>query len=196
MSRIPLERQRLDIPNADPYVDGLPLVLVTVGMDHQPFHRLMRWVDAWLKAGAAARVRCLLQTGPAIQPALAECRDFLGFAELEAAIRSATVVACHAGPGSIMMCRWNRQRPVVVPRLARYGEVVDDHQVTFARRLAAGGHIQLAEDEGTFLALMEAALTAQASERPGNDGLEVTEPLRRFEALIDDMVRSRRGGRR
>ena len=30
-----------------------------------------------------------------------------------------------------------RKRPVVVPRLQRFGEAVDDHQVGFARRLAA-----------------------------------------------------------
>jgi UDP-N-acetylglucosamine transferase subunit ALG13 len=33
-----------------------------------------------------------------------------------------------------------------VPRLRRYGEAVDDHQVHFARRLAERGLVMLAED--------------------------------------------------
>ena len=39
------------------------------------------------------------------------------------------------------------KRPIVVPRLSRFGEAVDDHQLPFARRLAERGLVTLLEDE-------------------------------------------------
>ena len=39
---------------------------------------------------------------------------------------------------------------VVVPRLPRYGEAVDDHQVPFARRAAEAGLVTLVEDPTTL----------------------------------------------
>jgi UDP-N-acetylglucosamine transferase subunit ALG13 len=38
------------------------------------------------------------------------------------------------------------RRPILFPRLASLREAVDDHQVAFARRLAASGLALLAED--------------------------------------------------
>ena len=40
------------------------------------------------------------------------------------------------------------RRPVVVPRLKRFGEAVDDHQVALARRLHDEGLVTLAHDAG------------------------------------------------
>jgi len=42
------------------------------------------------------------------------------------------------------------KRPVVVPRLQRHGEAVDDHQLPFARRAAEAGLLTLVEDVSTL----------------------------------------------
>ena len=172
-----------------------PFVLVTMGMDHHPFQRLVDWVDRWLAAGAAQRVECLIQCGPA-RSTHVDSVDFLEYPELESAMARAAVIVCHAGPGSIMMARWVGHRPVVVPRLAELGEVVDNHQVTFARQLAGQGEVLLAETEERF---REAAETSLAEPRPPRTdlrSLEMTEPLRRFDRLIRELVPHPRGGRK
>jgi UDP-N-acetylglucosamine transferase subunit ALG13 len=51
------------------------------------------------------------------------------------------VVVTQGGPGGIMDARRAGRLPVVVPRLAAMGEVVDDHQVAFTQHLAGLGHI-------------------------------------------------------
>ena len=118
--------------------------------------------------------------------------DFLDFPELEARMASARVIACHAGPGSIMMARWIGHRPVVVPRLAELGEVVDNHQVTFARQLAAQGEVLLAESEAAFREAMDTALASAGPARSSADPLAMSEPIRRFDELIADLVRTPR----
>src|SRR5687767_13336790 len=136
------------IPASAP--DSKPLIFVTVGMDHHPFDRLVRWVDAWLEAGGSERARCLVQSGTATPPRRAEWRDYLSHEELEAVMQQAAVVVCQGGPGTIASCRRLGLVPIVVPRRSTLREHVDGHQVTFARRTAALGHVRLPETEERF----------------------------------------------
>jgi UDP-N-acetylglucosamine transferase subunit ALG13 len=45
-----------------------------------------------------------------------------------------------------MTCLACGKRPLAVPRLRRYGETADDHQLAFAQHLADAGLIALVED--------------------------------------------------
>ena len=108
------------------------MILVTVGSNGAPFDRLLRAIN---ELGVDEDL--LVQHGPSqIRPRNANCIRFLHFTELERAVRSARIVITHAGVGSVLLSLMNEKRPVVVPRLARFGEVVDDHQLHFAERLA------------------------------------------------------------
>ena len=55
------------------------------------------------------------------------------------------------------------KRPVVVPRLHRYGEAVDDHQVPIARRLADAGLVSLVEDPDQLAAALVETPAAPAT---------------------------------
>ena len=82
-------------------------VLVTMGMDHHPFQRLVDWSDGWLDA-APSDVEGLIQCGPARTAHPERSVDFLDFPELEARMASARVIACHAGPGPRSPCPAHR----------------------------------------------------------------------------------------
>jgi UDP-N-acetylglucosamine transferase subunit ALG13 len=72
------------------------------------------------------------------------------FEQLVEYMRAASVVVTHAGVGSVAVALANGQRPVVVPRLQRYGEAVDDHQLMLGRRLAQNGLVTLVEEPETL----------------------------------------------
>lgn len=55
--------------------------------------------------------------------------------ELNAAVREADVVIAHAGTGSAIAAFEHGKFPVLVPRLSRYGEHVDDHQTQIAAEM-------------------------------------------------------------
>ena len=62
------------------------------------------------------------------------------------------------------------KRPVVVPRLSRFGEAVDDHQLPFAQRLAERGLVTLVDDESQLasaVASEQDAATLRSSARSG-----------------------------
>jgi UDP-N-acetylglucosamine transferase subunit ALG13 len=59
--------------------------------------------------------------------------------ELAAAVAEADVVVAHAGTGAALTAIEAGKCPVLVPRLARYREHVDDHQVQIAAELSGRG---------------------------------------------------------
>jgi UDP-N-acetylglucosamine transferase subunit ALG13 len=62
------------------------------------------------------------------------------------------VVVTHAGVGSVMLALGRGKVPIVLPRLAAFGEAVDDHQATFGRRIAMAGLVCVVEDPGSLIA--------------------------------------------
>jgi beta-1,4-N-acetylglucosaminyltransferase len=118
------------------------MIFVTTGTNEAPFDRLVH--ASGLLTGRQAIV---VQRGSsALQPRGVLCVDFLPFAELVKFIRRARVVVTHAGVGSVMVALANGKRPIVVPRLRRFGEAVDDHQVPLALRLQREGLVTVVED--------------------------------------------------
>jgi beta-1,4-N-acetylglucosaminyltransferase len=140
------------------------VIFVTVGTNEAPFDRLLEML------GRVERdEQLVIQCGASsIRPARAECVDFISFTELVEHVRAARLVVTHAGVGSVAVALANGKRPIVVPRLARFGEAVDDHQLAFARRFAASGQVRLVEDlEALPSALEQDGRAARVDEASG-----------------------------
>ena len=118
-------------------------MFVSVGTDYHRFDRLMGWLDEWFaddpKVGSV-----IVQRGTSNVPTQVESVDYLQRTGLIEEFQKATVVVSHGGPATILESRSNGIVPIVVPREAQYDEHVNDHQVDFAKRLAAHGEIQMA----------------------------------------------------
>jgi UDP-N-acetylglucosamine transferase subunit ALG13 len=173
------------------------LLLVTVGTDHHPFDRLVRWVDDWLggPGGQTDGLRCLMQTGTSAPPSgksgAVEWRAYLEFEALQAAMRDAAAVVCHGGPGTILGARHMGAAPIVVPRRHRLGEHVDDHQLAFSRRLAGDGGVFLAETEAELHALLDRVAAEPATFRAPAGHRGTAAAVRAFQRLVDDLVAGR-----
>ena len=118
------------------------MIFVTVGTTHFQFDRLLSAV-----AALETDEELVVQRGPSRVP-LGDARviDFLSFDELNDRVRQADTVITHAGVGSIMVALSQGKRPVVVPRLERFREAVDDHQVQVATQLDRTGRVRAVLD--------------------------------------------------
>ena len=170
-----------------------PRVLVTVGTDHHRFDRLIGWIDRW--AADHPEVDVLAQHGTASAPTHARAVVMLGYDELVAEMAAADVVVAQGGPATIMDARSVGQRPIVVPRLARHQEVVDDHQVAFTRWMADKDLVWAAQDEDEVRRLLEAALADPSMVRIPPEGGASPETIAAFRAVVDPLT-DRRAGRR
>jgi UDP-N-acetylglucosamine--N-acetylmuramyl-(pentapeptide) pyrophosphoryl-undecaprenol N-acetylglucosamine transferase len=108
---------------------------VAVGTHSEGFDRLLRAVDdavaAELLPGPVSA-----QSGPSsYRPRNYTARPWMSPAEVEEAIASSRRVVCHAGSGVVAAALRAGRRPLVMPRLRRHGEHVDDHQEQLATKL-------------------------------------------------------------
>jgi UDP-N-acetylglucosamine transferase subunit ALG13 len=171
--------------------DGTTVVFATVGTDHHPFDRLVEWMERWRLDHSQEPVWWLLQNGTSRPSEHARSIEYLAYDDMENAMRRATAVVSHGGPGSIMLASYCGKKPIVVPRRKALGEHVDDHQLVFARRLASEGEIGLAESEQRLRELLDDALAATARERPAPTFDEVARSVQRFQLLIGEMMSRR-----
>ncbi|HKP17783.1 MAG TPA: glycosyltransferase [Gaiellaceae bacterium] len=110
------------------------MIFVTVGGSTRPFPRLTQALSA------LPLDELVVQHGPSAVPdGVAHAVPFMDFAEVLDHLQRADVVVSHAGSGSVICARRNGHTPVLVPRLARYDETVDDHQAEFAAALEEAG---------------------------------------------------------
>jgi len=177
------------------------VIFVTVGTDEHPFDRLIREVDS-LKERGIIREEVFIQIGFArYRPAHCPFAEVLGFGEMREKTKEARIVVTHGGPGSIMPVLYSGRVPVVVPRRKRYGEVVDDHQVSFARKLEKEGRIILVEAIEDLGAAIEAYETRarELTSRIKRDRISAEENLSRFvqalEAILLDVVQKKKSRR-
>lgn len=158
------------------------MIFVTVGTNEAPFDRLIAAVDA------LERDDVVVQHGASARPAHGHGVEFLDFDEMVDHVRSAGAVVMHAGAGSALLALTNGIVPILVPRRHAFGEAVDDHQVSFARRFAERGLAVVVED----LDHLAAAVSAPPPRRPpgtlGPDGL-----VRDLGSYLDGEIAFRRG---
>lgn len=69
------------------------------------------------------------------------CLDFLSETEFKEYIDKAEVVISHAGSGALFSSIKKGKKIIAVARLAKYGEMVNDHQTELVRKLSEEGYI-------------------------------------------------------
>ena len=110
------------------------MIFVTVGSQKFPFDRLIRKVDQLVRDGIIED-EVFIQTGTSQYVPQCPHQAFCGqehFAEL---METCNILITHGGAGTMVDAVKRGKKTVVVPRLARYGEHVDDHQMELAMRL-------------------------------------------------------------
>jgi UDP-N-acetylglucosamine transferase subunit ALG13 len=100
----------------------------------------------------------VLQHGPAEPPrGASKAVPFMPLDEVVDHMRSADKVISHAGVGSVLSAVRAGHVPVVVPRLRRFSETVDDHQLQLAQALARRRKVITVEDPAKLASAVAAA---------------------------------------
>jgi UDP-N-acetylglucosamine transferase subunit ALG13 len=143
------------------------VVFVTVGNARQGFSRLVSAVDALCGSGAFGAEPVLVQRGHTGGEPLAHCQsvDFLPSDEFERHLGDASLVVCHGGTTQLFAIRLGKV-PIVMPRLRRFGEHINDHQVQLVQALAAEGLVVPAYEPGDLAAAVAEARRRRAQPVP------------------------------
>lgn len=147
------------------------MILVTVGNATQGFRRLFEAVDKISGEGLFGEETVIIQSGNDASFRALHCKqkDFLPLEEFTQLVRDAGVVICHGGAGTLYHCFSNGKVPVVMPRLKKYGEILDDNQIDLVKALAAEGRIIPAYEPEDLPGAISEARKRQASRVRGEE---------------------------
>lgn len=120
------------------------MILVTLGTQKFQMDRLVKCVD---ELAPVIGEDIFIQLGHSTYiPQNCKYQEFVDAGEFQKMIESCSVLITHSGVGTIMRGIRSGRPVVVVPRLAKYHEHVDDHQVQIAHAFAEKGCVLSCED--------------------------------------------------
>jgi len=120
------------------------VIFLTVGTYPLPFDRLVVAVDAAVGKGLV-KEQVFAQIGHCTyKPRNMEYVALLEKEVFDDYFKRSSGVISHAGMGTITIALGYAKPLVVMPRLRRYGEIVNDHQTATARKFGELGHILVA----------------------------------------------------
>ena len=105
------------------------MIFITLGSQKFQFNRLLKAVDELCVSGQFSG-NVFAQIGYSdYEPQNYRYKKFMDRNEFAESIIQADIVITHGGTGAIINAVKQGKKVIAVPRLARYGEHVDDHQI-------------------------------------------------------------------
>ena len=110
------------------------MIFITLGSQKFQFNRLLKAIDKLVEQGKI-KEEVFAQVGYSdYQPLNYKYKQFLDRDEFAAMEGKADIVITHGGTGAIIGAVKKGKRVIAVPRLAKYGEHVDDHQLQLVKQ--------------------------------------------------------------
>jgi UDP-N-acetylglucosamine transferase subunit ALG13 len=91
-------------------------------------------------------------------------KDFFEITDHQKFIETSKVVISHAGAGTIFQCLNLKKIPIVIPRLKKFNEHVNDHQLDLSVKLRDLNLIYVAEDNLTTKKLIKQNIFSRKNE--------------------------------
>jgi beta-1,4-N-acetylglucosaminyltransferase len=156
------------------------LIFVTVGMHTKGFDRLLKTMD---EIAATSGEEVVMQIGhTSFRPQNAKWFDFTDEEGIKEWCKKARVVVTQ--PAMSIIDAQEQGTPVIaVPRLKKYGEVIDDHQLYFAREL---------ERQGKVIAIYDVEKLAEALQKVDSTAPHLTRDKRLVSAVKKYIVQLER----
>lgn len=114
------------------------MIFLSLGTHEQPFARAPKALKPLVRIGQTVLVQYGCTT-PQFGWSGFEWVEYLPYDEMSRRIEEADAFFCHAGVGSILSALMLGITPIVIPRLARLDEHVDNHQLQLTQKLVARG---------------------------------------------------------
>ena len=110
------------------------MIFVTVGSQKFQFNRLLKKIDELIEKGTIQE-EVFAQIGVSdYKPQHYNYKDFMTQDEFNKKIDECDLLITHAGTGVIVNAVKKEKKVIATPRLAKYGEHVDDHQIQLIKQ--------------------------------------------------------------
>lgn len=121
------------------------MILVTVGTQDKSFKRLINEVDNLVK-NKVIKDEVVIQTGYTEYNGSINHFAFTSQDELDELVKKCDILITHAGVGSIFKGLEYGKKVIAVPRLKKYHEHVNNHQLDISKNFEEAGYIMVVND--------------------------------------------------
>lgn len=117
------------------------MILVTLGTQDKPFNRLLKKIDELIDKGII-KDKVIVQAGcTKYESSNMKIIDLIPMDEFDNLLQECDLIISHGGVGTILSALKYKKKIIAVPRLAKYGEHVNDHQIQIITKLYNDGNI-------------------------------------------------------
>ncbi|MDY3059064.1 MAG: PssE/Cps14G family polysaccharide biosynthesis glycosyltransferase [Fusobacterium sp.] len=117
------------------------MIFITLGSQKFQFNRILKKIDELIEKDII-KEEVFAQIGYSdYRPINYKYEDFLDREKFSKLMESSTLVITHGGTGAIITAVKAGKKVIAVPRLAQYGEHVDDHQLQLLKQFDGMGII-------------------------------------------------------
>lgn len=117
------------------------MIFVALGTQKFQFNRLLQMIDQLLDDGRIDEPVFAQVGNSDYKPKNYKYASFLNKYEFEEKIKECDVLITHSGVATIIAGIKNEKKVIVVPRLSKYGEHVDDHQIQIAQSFSKQNYV-------------------------------------------------------
>ncbi len=122
------------------------MILVTLGTQKQQFTRLLDYIE-----NSKVNDKIIVQAGHTnYKSKKMEIFDFIGYDKMNKLVDEADIIITHAGTGSITTPLKKGKLVIACPRMAKYGEHVDDHQEQITKAFYDAKYLLVLDENSTL----------------------------------------------
>lgn len=134
-----------------------PKIFIPLGTQKFPFGRLINAFNSLVERGVFAEDEIVMQsTVYDVEPKFKHV-GLISLDEFNHYLNESEIIVTHAGVNSIISCMNRKKAFIVVPRLSKYGEHVDDHQLEIAKLMESQFNVLVLWDMMLLEQLLEHA---------------------------------------
>lgn len=124
-------------------------ILVTVGsMKEKKFTRLFKIIDELCEDGIILGKDIIAQVGfDNYKTNNFKTFDMLGDEEFKRLISESDLVITHAGTGCVTSCIKKEKKVIIFPRMVKYDEHYDDHQLELCKLFSSKNYVMVAKNK-------------------------------------------------
>ena len=111
------------------------MIFVTVGTHEQSFERLIKKLDELVASGEITDDVIIQKGYTDYEPKHCKAQAFIPAQEMATYMQNADLVISHGGPATYMAAVAKDKPTLVIPRLSKFSEHVNDHQLDFANKI-------------------------------------------------------------
>lgn len=127
------------------------MIFITLGSQKFQFNRLLIYIDTLIEENLI-KEEVFAQIGSSdYLPKNYASSQFLTREEFMKNMSKADIIITHSGTGAIITAIKKRKKVIAVPRLAKYKEHVDNHQIQIAENFSKNEFILYASDKESLI---------------------------------------------